>query len=357
MYDDNNKKKSFIEKLNMIDRRIIFLFIAIAVIIPTLFPKGCKEYPTKMTQDIFDKIENLESGSRILLSLDYDPASAPELDPMTNAFIRHCCIKKHKIYLMTLWQTAPSIIRRAEAVINTEFPEMKEKVDYVNFGFKAGMQAIINAMVTDIYQIYSTDNKGDNLRDPSFEIMKNVKNLSDMDIILNVSTGMPGLVEWIQFGGDMVDVPTAGGTTAVSTPLLLPYYPHQMFGILGGIKGAAEYEQLLKDRYSSEFEKILKNKEITLDKEIQRLNNEIEKIDKEIKETGKGDNKKKSVYISQRDYYVEFKNTQTISYDMFQQAIIRMGPQTIAHLVIIFFIVVGNVTFFIMRRRQKQNSL
>ena len=33
-----------------------------------------------------------------------------------------------------------------------------------------------------------------------------------------------------------------------------------------------------------------------------------------------------------------------------------MGPQAIAHLVIIVFIIFGNITFFIERKRQKKSS-
>ena len=63
-------------------------------------------------------------------------------------------------------------------------------------------------------------------------MMDGVTNLRDMDLILNISAGYPGLKEWIQFGGDPSGVAIAGGVTAVSAPLLYPYYPAQMFGIM-----------------------------------------------------------------------------------------------------------------------------
>jgi hypothetical protein len=36
-----------------------------------------------------------------------------------------------------------------------------------------------------------------------------------------------------------------------------------------------------------------------------------------------------------------------------EQAVKLMGPQTVAHLVIIAFVIVGNIAFFADRRRQK----
>ena len=90
------------------------------------------------------------------------------------------------------------------------------------------------------------------------------------------------------------DIPVAGGTTAVSAPLLYPYYPRQMLGLMGGLKGAAEYEAALVAGYP-EYEQV------------------------------------------------------------YQRAIAIMGPQAIAHLVIIIFIIIGNITFFVEKKRSKKS--
>jgi hypothetical protein len=79
---------------------------------------------------------------------------------------------------------------------------------------------------------------------------------------------------------------------------MYPYYPRQMFGMLGGMKAAAEYESLLIDNYGPE-----------------------------------SDNPR----LAEGAQFLGIK---------------RMGPQTFAHLVIILFIVIGNVSFFASRRRQ-----
>jgi hypothetical protein len=40
-------------------------------------------------------------------------------------------------------------------------------------------------------------------------------------------------------------VPLAGGCNGAGTANLLPYYPQQLLGLMGGLKGAAEYETAL----------------------------------------------------------------------------------------------------------------
>ena len=77
------------------------------------------------------------------------------------------------------------------------------------------------------------------------------------------------------------------GVTGVSAPLYYPYIPRQLHGLLGAIKGAAEYEQLVIDKYG-----------------------------------GPNPDPK----------YIE--------------GLRRMGPQLVAHLLIIGLIIVANVLYF-----------
>jgi len=79
--------------------------------------------------------------------------------------------------------------------------------------------------------------------------LKDVKNLRDIDLILGIGSGFPGVKEWIQFGADPAQVPIAGGMTAVEAPLLYPYYPKQMLGLMGGLQGAAEFEAAFVKKY------------------------------------------------------------------------------------------------------------
>ena len=88
--------------LKTLDRRWIFLAMLLAVAGPILAQQSFPEKPTRSVLDVFDYIENLDEGSNVLLSLDYAPSSDGELAPMATALIRHCCLKRHKMFFMTL---------------------------------------------------------------------------------------------------------------------------------------------------------------------------------------------------------------------------------------------------------------
>jgi len=276
-----------------VDRRTIFIFIGVAVSVPLLFNITFSEKATPIVRNVFSKIENLPSGSRVLLSYDYGPSMAPEVEPMSNAFLRHCLAKNHKVYLMGLWATGQSLAATAiDSIIKREFPEKVDGVDYVNIGFKAGGVGVLNVVITDFRKMYLTDVAGVDL--DSVRLFDGIKSLRDMDLLISIGGGFPGVKEWVLFAGAPGNIPTAGGCAAVSAPLLYPYYPKQLLGLLGGIKGAAEYESELKKKYE------------------------------------------------------RFRD------DMPTPGIKMMGPQTLAHLVVMAFIVIGNVSFFIRKWRERK---
>ena len=63
------------ERLLRIDRRIIFIFVAIAVTLPLLIRFNLPVTATKDVKSIYNKINSLPEGSHVLISFDYDPAS------------------------------------------------------------------------------------------------------------------------------------------------------------------------------------------------------------------------------------------------------------------------------------------
>ena len=54
-------------KIGSVDRRWIFLIIALVVIVPLLIPVGLPIRPTDTTKNVYDAIESLPTGSKVLL--------------------------------------------------------------------------------------------------------------------------------------------------------------------------------------------------------------------------------------------------------------------------------------------------
>ena len=287
-----------------IDRRWIFLLMFLSVAVPILLQTTFPEKASAMAQAVFDEVDKLPEGSKILLPFDFDPASEGELGPMATAFTYHCAVKKHKLYFMALWPVGPQMIDEAiNRVIRPDFPEMQYGVDYVNLGFKPGNEGVIRVVVTDLKELYTTDDAGTNIN--NIPMMEGVDSVRDCDLVINVSAGYPGNKEWVQYASTAYpgEIILVGGCTGVQAPQMYPYIPNQLKGILGAIKGAAEYEKLVMDRYPR--------------------------------------------YITTAD------GAQVLD-PKYTEALRRMGPQLIAHLLMIVLIIGGNIIFFVERHRGAQ---
>jgi hypothetical protein len=278
-------KPSFILRL---DRRIIYVAIALAVTVPLLLHFAVSLKPTPIVQNLFDTVEALPPGSKVLLSFDYGPSTLPENDPMAFSFIRHLLTRGDKIYMMALMATgARNLDHAIEVVIDKEFPQKVYGVDYVDLGYKAGDEGLINTLFKDFKGMYTTDVHGTSVDD--IPMMRDIQTLKSFDMILNVGSGRPGTKEWIQYAGDRGNIPIGGGVTAVEALLLYPYYPRQLKGLMGGLQGAAEYETALISKYP------------------------------------------------------QFAKTA-------REAQVYMGPQAVAHYVIILLVILGNISYFVARK-------
>jgi hypothetical protein len=282
------------EILKNLDRRWVFLMMALAVGVPILLELQFPETPTKLADAVFEEVENLKPGDKVLLAFDYDPASEGELGPMATAFVRHCCEKKLKMYFLALWPVGPQMIDETiNKVIKADFPHLIYGEDYVNLGFKPGQEGVIKVIITDLGQLYTTDAQGTNIE--QIPMCRGFDNVQDMDLIINVSAGYPGTKEWVQYAATPYPdkIRLVAGCTGVQAPLLYPYLGDQLPGLLGAIKGAAEYEKLVNDKYGGE---------------------------------------------NPDPKYLEAKR--------------RMGPQLIAHVLMILLIIAGNYVFFVQRHRE-----
>jgi hypothetical protein len=123
-------------------------------------------------------------------------------------------------------------------------------------------------------------------------LTRDLTKIQQLSLVISVSTGNPGTTEWVQYVASPFGMPMVAGTTAVQAPSLYAYIPRQLISVLGGIKGAAEYEQAIIDHYPTMGE-----------------NNGA------------------------------------------REGLRRMGPQLLGHLLIVMLIVVGNVLYFSQKEK------
>ena len=284
---------SALDRILKLDRRWIFLLVGVATILPLFLRMEMKIPITPEVRGIYDAVEKLPPGSKVLLACDYDPGSAAEIQPMTVAFLKHALSRRLKIIIMGLWPQGPQQADLAlqEALRDPRVAAVHPQygIDYINLGFQSGNEVVIQRMGSSIREVFPQDSRGQTAS--QFPIMQGVENFHAISYVFNASAGTPGTIEWVQFAHDRFHALVGTGSTAVQAPQVYPYFQkdlplekRQLTGLLGGMKGAAEYEGI------TGF-------------------------------TGKG---------------TRF-----------------MLSQSFAHVVVVLFIVVGNVAFFLSRRSRR----
>lgn len=244
---DQHAPKGAFERMLEIDRRWIFLILAAVVVLVYRLHIEVPVYITAEVRNIYDRIEALKEGDVILLAMDYDPSTLAELDPMTFTVLRQCFHKKIKVLVTALHQNGPTMAdQKIHQAMEIHEQAGGDKIAYgtdlVFLGYKPYPAIVINSMGQDFHISFPADYYNTSI--DSLPLTQRVHNLTDVDAIINIS-GTSATDYWISYGAAAYNVPLAVGVTGV---MATDYYPYlqsgRIFGLMGGLKGAAEYEKL-----------------------------------------------------------------------------------------------------------------
>jgi len=233
---------NFYEKFLHIDRRYIFIFVALRVIIPLVWPLGLAVTTSPPVENVYNAVEELAPGTPVLVSVDYDPSTQPELSPMTIAVLRHCFARDLPVIITVLHPGGPGLALEISDRISKEVGAVYGE-DYVFLGYKVGSSAVILSIGQDFHVSFPADYF--NTPIDEIPLMKKVKNYNDIGLVITMS-GSTYPDAWVAFAHERYGQKLAAGVTAV---MAADYYPYlqtgQLVGLIGGLKGAAEYEKLI----------------------------------------------------------------------------------------------------------------
>ncbi len=251
---------AFFTMLMQLDRRWIYLFVAIVAVIPLLVDFNLPIPIGQEVKALYDRVESLEPGDIVMISFDYGPSTAPENDPMADTLIRHCLERDLRVIALALYPIGALTegIQELELCVgeldppnglveSSVYPGKFYGEDFVYLGYKDGGLATMRQMNENIHTVFPTDFFGTPVTD--YPLSNEVQGYADVKFCLSVATGIFG-EWWANLVNAQYGLPVAVGCTAVSAPKYFAYYEAgQMFALLGGLKGAAEYERLVRDAY------------------------------------------------------------------------------------------------------------
>ncbi|MGE5175511.1 MAG: hypothetical protein ACM3JJ_03975 [Hyphomicrobiales bacterium] len=229
-------------RLLQLDRRFIFLLVGLATAVPLLLPVNLPITVSPRVRAAYETIEAVPRGSYVLLSLDYEPDIMAEVQPMAIAVLRQCFRKGLRPVVLTLYPAGPGLIESALRIAGTA-EGAKRDSDYVFLGYKSGNQAVILGLGDGLRQLFPQDYWGTPL--DSIPMMRGINGYAQFPLVVNLS-GSSIADYYIRIAATRYHRPLVLGCTAV---MATDYYPYlssgQLKGLIGGMKGAAEYEKLM----------------------------------------------------------------------------------------------------------------
>ena len=237
---------NFFERLQSLDRRVIYLFLALAIALPLLFPLGLPFSVGAEVRDSYDYIEeNVNPGDLILFSFDISTGSMPELGPITTSTVAHLAAKGARLIGIATHPDGPML---AWGLMEPFAEQIPYGDGWVNLGLVAGGEAGVQAFLENPRSVFTKDMNETPV--DQIPVMADFQNVEDLKMIISINCGPTGgasVVQWVRVGYTTNRKPVWIGLNAVMAPGSMPYYKSgQLTGYIAGIRGAAEYEKLIE---------------------------------------------------------------------------------------------------------------
>ncbi len=245
------------ERLTRIDRRLVFILMAVVILLPILLPTDLPVGVQRVTRNLFESVDAIDRESQcLMISTDYTPQTEPENQPMTIALLRHAFVRRIPVLLNALYVEGAPLLDKAIEHVRGEFNARatthEDSIiygrDLVYLGWQPPPIVPILSMGQSIRGIYPVDYYGNDT--DSLELTQWTDNYDQVGVVVAITAGQSPLW-YVWYAQPKYGVKVGGGCTAVGAPDLYPYCgTGQLEGMMAGMKGAAEYEELVERAFN-----------------------------------------------------------------------------------------------------------
>lgn len=237
--------KSLYAKLQEMDVRYVYLLMLIVISAPVLKPIGLPlgTISTETTR-LYQYINNLKSRDIIVMEADQSPAAAAECQPAMVANLYHAVSKGLRVlFFCPRTDAVPFVEDAMKLVLGASSDHPNYGKLYVNLGYLPQGEIGLAGLASNIF-FTNRDAYGNDLR--AMEFFKDLPNKNARDWKLIIYYGASEADHDVRQVTDPYGCPTGGGVAAVLVTRMYPYYPDKIIGFQTGLRGAAEYELLVK---------------------------------------------------------------------------------------------------------------
>jgi hypothetical protein len=240
--------KLSLDSIFNVDRRIVFIVVFVTLLVPLLVPFPMRCPATRDVMDIYTLIDDAAVQKKpVFLSFEFDPTGAAEQEPMARAVVRHIFSRGGKAVVM-----CKSGGQQGEALHLQILEECAQEYgasygeDYCYLPYKPGSTNIVINLGQSLHSAWPKDYRNNNLSD--LPITRNIARLADFDYTMIICSSLTTVIDWLTYGQAPYNLKMGFGVLGNVTPDCSNYVnSRQIQGLLGGLIGAAQYEQLLVD--------------------------------------------------------------------------------------------------------------
>jgi hypothetical protein len=183
----------------------------------------------------------------VFLSFEFDPTGAAEQEPMARSVVRHLFARGGKA--VVICKSGGQLGEAMHLEILEDCAQEYGKSygeDYVYLPFKPGSTTLVINLGQSLVNAWPKDYRGNNLSE--IPLTRGLSRLADFEYVMIICSSLTTVVDWITYGQSPYNLKMGFGVLGNVTPDVSNYVQSgQIVGLLGGLIGAAQYEQLIKD--------------------------------------------------------------------------------------------------------------
>ena len=235
---------SLLAKLQNVDRRILYVLIALVISVPLLMkPARHPHVIFAEVQNAYKTIDSVPEDKIVLVSTVWGAGTIAENGPQTEALMRHMFTRGVKFVVLSWDPAGTELGYQIGAKLEKELGK-KYGVDWAHLGFRVPQ---LQQVISGLSENFPKQLKQDRFNTPldRIPVTKNVKDYQQIGTVVEITPS--GTLEmWIAYLTMPKKIPLVFCPTAVMAAEAYPYLDSgQLRGMLNGVIGAAQYETLI----------------------------------------------------------------------------------------------------------------
>jgi hypothetical protein len=246
---------NLLARLDVVQRKTIYIVLFVTAAIPFLVPIRMPLYIWKETRNAFTITSKRQPKKVVAICSNWVPGSQSENWAQYEAIVAQCMITDTPFIVFAM-DADPMAPQFAEA-INLRQARRYGRVygrDWVNLGLTRGAPLTMGAIGRSVKAVFQSDFQHTPTQDfEKLPLMKDIRDVRDFSCLWVVDYQPDS--NWVVFLDPTTKLPVLFACAGIVSTGYYPYISSgQLKGMMVGTRGAAEYEELLRQTFGKAFD-------------------------------------------------------------------------------------------------------